>query len=101
MTKIKTTLLSDQEFLEMEGKPPSKYHIRTALGYLFIHVRDRAAAIEYTKNEYGGKYTVRCSSSDDSRVKVADEEGLGSMKKDYSAVGRINSRSRAGSRSVN
>jgi hypothetical protein len=64
MTKpkpIKVTILSYEEFSEME-RPVSKYYIKDALGqYVFVHVRTRDEAQKYFNEEYGNMYTVRCS----------------------------------------
>lgn len=66
MTEIKITVVeaSDIEsYDEDEGfsfKHPSKYYFVNAMGqYVYIHTRDMKVAVEYIKENYGGRYTVR------------------------------------------
>jgi hypothetical protein len=63
MTKsVKTTVVSFAETQDLDFTHPSKWYINNALSeVVYIHVRDRASAIQYVKEEYGGKYTVKCS----------------------------------------
>jgi len=59
--EIRITILSYEEFSDME-RPPSKYYVKDALGqYVFVHVRTRDEAQKYFNEEYGSIYTVRCS----------------------------------------
>lgn len=85
---MKITMVDYEETLEEDFKAPAKWFFQSALGLVYIHCRKREDAIQYIKDEWGGKYSVRCSTLDKGNGKE-------------SAVGRINSRSRAGSRSVN
>lgn len=70
MTKpkpIKVTILSYEEFSDME-RPASKWYIKDALGqYVFVHVRTRDEAQKYFNEEYGNMYTVRCSGMEKNR----------------------------------
>lgn len=89
MSKVKVTIVPYKDTLDDEFHSPSKWFFQSATSdMVFIHCRDRSTAIEYVKDEYGGRYTVRCATSDKGNGKE-------------SAVGRINSRSRQGSRIVN
>jgi len=86
--EVKVVVVPFSETQEMDFKHPHKWYFRCATGdYVYIAVRDRATAIAYVKEEWGGKYPVRCATED---------KGNGNE----SAVGRINSKSRAGSRPV-
>jgi hypothetical protein len=59
---VKTTVVSFAETQELDFKPSSKWYINDALMQtIYIHVRSREDAIKYVKEEYGGKYTVKCS----------------------------------------
>ena len=89
MTKPKITVISFYEFTDDQFIKPSNFYIKNALGeYVFFHSRSRDIAQQTCDDMYGkGQYTMnasRMSKSPDSQ----------------SAVGRINSRSRAGSRIV-
>jgi len=90
MPRVKTTTVEPDVFNDLENfRPPAKWYIVDALGNkIFIHCRNRADAISYVKDEYGGKYSVR-----------TDSNG-GSSGGEQSAKGYINSKSRAGSRPV-
>lgn len=89
MSKVKITIVPYKDTLEDEFKAPSKWFFQSATSdMIFIHCRNRADAIQYVKDEFGGRYNVRCATSDKGNGKE-------------SAVGRINSRSRQGSRVVN
>lgn len=86
MSKMKVTEVSFSEFEDDEFESPSTFYIRTATNYLFLHSRDRHKCQEWVDNEYGkNKYIVRAS-------KLTQPKG------GQTAVGRINSRSRAGMR---
>lgn len=63
-TKITVVQASDIEsYDEEEGfsfKHPSKYYFVDAMGqYIYIHTRDMKIAVEYIKEHYDGRYTVR------------------------------------------
>lgn len=59
---LKTTVVSYDEFADIDFKPPSTYYIRDAQGYVFIHTRGRDKAQEWADTQYGkGMYTVRAS----------------------------------------
>ena len=57
---LKTTKVSYEDYTSLDFQPPANYCIRVADGdYVYIHCRERAAAEQYVKDEYNGKYTVR------------------------------------------
>lgn len=62
-TKVRTTVLSQDEYFGGEISDPAKFFIQNALGdFIFYHCRTRAAAQAAVDEEYGkGKYTVRTS----------------------------------------
>lgn len=66
MSEIKITVVEAHEienYDEEEGfsfQHPSKYYFVNASGqYVYVHTRDRQKVVDYIKEEYGGKYTVR------------------------------------------
>lgn len=66
MSDVKVTLVDSSEierYEEDEGftfKHPAKYYFVNALGqHIYIHTRDMKVAVEYVKEHYDGKYTVR------------------------------------------
>ena len=62
MTKIKTTLVSYEDFSDLGFKDPATWYIRLATGdYLYIHTREREDAQKFVDSEYGSHYTVRTS----------------------------------------
>jgi hypothetical protein len=84
--EVKIVVVPFGETQELEFKHPCKWYFRCATGdYIYIAVRDRATAIAYVKEEWGGKYPVRCATED---------KGNGNE----SAVGRLSSKSRQGLR---
>lgn len=86
MKKMKITVVSPEQMQEEGFKNPSKFFIVDAMGnYVFMSTRDRAEAIAYVKEEYGGKYNVRTSSDSKS-----SSDTLG-------ARASINNKSRSGS----
>lgn len=89
MSKTKITVVSFNDFMDDEFHKPSNYYIKNALGeYIFIHSRSREVAQEMCDDMYGkGQYKVNASR-------------MGKNPDSQSAVGRINSKSRAGMRSV-
>ena len=88
MSKCKTTKVTFEEFHEEDFKHPSAYYIRDYLGdYIFFHTRDRKTAQEWCDIIYDGLFKVNCGK-------------MGKKSDSESAVGRINSKSRAGSRPV-
>lgn len=89
MAKPKVTTISFQDFSDDDFKKPSNHYIRNAMGeYVFFHNRDRAESQKVCDDMYGkGQYKVNASKMS----KNPDSQ---------SAVGRINSKSRAGSRPV-
>jgi len=89
MSKIKTTIVSFEDFSDDDFTKPSNYYIRIATGdFYFIHTRDRLLAQQVIDDEFGkGHYKVNASKMS----KSPDSQ---------SAVGRINSKSRQGSRPV-
>lgn len=64
--EVKVTVVEASEidnYSDEEGftfKHPAKYYFVNALGqYIYIHTRDMKVAVEYIKENYGGRYTVR------------------------------------------
>ena len=64
--EVKVTVVEASEidnYSDEEGftfKHPSKYYFVNALGqYIYIHTRDMKVAVEYIKENYDGRYTVR------------------------------------------
>lgn len=87
--EMKITLVSYQDSLEEYFKPPSKWFFVCATGdHIYLHTKLRSDAVAYVKEDWQGKYQVRCAKAD----KSSGTE---------SAVGRINSKSRQGSKIVN
>ena len=89
MSKCKTTVVSFENFSDDDFNKPSNYYVRMATGdFYFVHTRDRLTAQEVIDDEFGkGHYKVNASK-------------MGKAPESQSAVGRINSKSRAGSRPV-
>ncbi len=89
MSKCKTTVISYSEFIDDDFKKPSNHYIKNAMGdFTFFHSRDRATCQQACDEMYGvGQYKVNASK-------------MGKSPESQSAVGRINSKSRAGSRPV-
>lgn len=60
---IRITVVPYSEIQENEDfRPPSSFYFVSAVGdWIFVHVRARADAIKYVKDEWGGKYDVRAS----------------------------------------
>lgn len=63
---LKITIVEASEidnYSDEEGftfKHPAKYYFVNALGqYIYIHTRDMKVAVEYIKENYDGRYTVR------------------------------------------
>ena len=66
MSEVKITVVEAYEidnYDEEEGfsfKHPAKYYFVNGLGqYVYLHTRDMKVAVEYIKEHYDGKYTVR------------------------------------------
>lgn len=67
MSELKTTLVKESEievFDEESGQfvlnVPGKYYIQLATGdLLFFNTRDRQKCIDYVKEHYAGRYTIR------------------------------------------
>lgn len=64
--EVKVTVVEASEidnYNDEEGftfKHPAKYYFVNALGqYIYIHTRDMKVAVEYIKENYDGRYTVR------------------------------------------
>lgn len=89
MSKCKTTVITFEEFTDLEFKAPSAFYLRNSLGeYVYFHTRDRSVAQGWANEIYGvGFYNINGGK-------------MGKAPESQSAVGRINSRSRAGSRPV-
>lgn len=88
MSKVKTSIITYNEFVDDEFTKPSNYYYKNALGeFVFIHSRSREVAQQVCDDVCGkGQYKVNAS-----RMSKNPES--------QSAVGRINSKSRAGMRS--
>lgn len=89
MSKMKTTVVDYITFTDDEFKAPSTFYIKDCLGmFHFIHTRDRHKAQCWVNETFGeNKYIVRAS-------KLVQPKG------EPTAFGRINSKSKAGSRCV-
>jgi hypothetical protein len=64
---LDTLSLSHAEYLEAKEmkKILPKFYFRDAMGsYIFIKTRDRAKALQYIKDEYGGKYALKSYTQD-------------------------------------
>lgn len=60
--EMRITVVSYLESIDEEFEPPTKYYFRNASGELvFLHTRSRDSANQYVKDEWEGKYQVRCS----------------------------------------
>lgn len=64
--EVKVTVVEASEidnYSDEDGftfKHPAKYYFVNALGqYIYIHTRDMKVAVEYIKENYDGRYTVR------------------------------------------
>lgn len=81
------SVLSYEEFIDDDYPKPAKWWVRSAMGdYYFFHCRERSSAQEQCDDYFGkGRYKVNTSTMS----KSSDSQ---------SAVGRINSKSRAGMR---
>lgn len=63
---LKVTIVeaSEIEQYDEEGgftfQHPAKFYFVNGLGqYVYVHTRDRQKVVDYIKENYGGKYTVR------------------------------------------
>ncbi len=63
MSKAKVTVVSYEEFTDIEFMAPANFYIKDAMGfYNYFHTRDRAVAQEWCNNIYGvGQYKVNAS----------------------------------------
>lgn len=64
---IETVTMSHAEYLEAKEmkKALPKFYFRDAMGnYVFIKTRDRAKALQYIKDEYGGRYALKSYTQD-------------------------------------
>lgn len=79
--KVKTTLVSYEEFTNYEFKPPATFYIMDSLqNYIFVHTSQRSVAQEVVDEMYGkGRYTVRAAKQQATKSKREDGG--------YSAVG--------------
>lgn len=67
MTELKTTLVSESEIEIYDEETGSfifnakgKYYIQLATGdYLFFNTRDRQKCVDYVKENFDSKYTIR------------------------------------------
>lgn len=88
-SKIKTTTVTFEEFTDMEFSHPASWWVRSCLGdYTYFHCRNREDAQKICDDMFSkGHYKVNAAK-------------MSKPPESQSAVGRLNSRSRAGSRSV-
>ena len=86
---MKKIVISYEAFTSIDFLPPSNFYIKDAMqNYIFYSSRDRQKVQQEVDDEFGkGHYKVNASK-------------MGKAPESQSAVGRINSRSRAGSRPV-
>ena len=86
---MKKIVVSYEAFTSIDFPPPSNFYIKDAMqNYIFYSSRDRQKVQQEVDDEFGkGHYKVNASK-------------MGKAPESQSAVGRINSRSRAGSRPV-
>ena len=64
---VKITVVPYEQSLEEDFQQPSKFSFRSAIGdVIFVHTRNRADAEQYVKDEWGGRYSVRCSGTEKS-----------------------------------
>ena len=68
---MKTTLVTYEQFSQLEFNHPANYYVRLATGeYLYVHSRSRDKCQEFIDNEYGvGHYTVKASKLTQSKPK--------------------------------
>ena len=61
--KVKTTVVSFEQFSAWDFLPPATFFIKNALGeFIYIHTRERAKAQAWVDDNYGkGRYTVNAS----------------------------------------
>lgn len=87
--EVKKSTIEPYKFLDEDFKDPSRWYITDCLGNrVYFHCRERSDAQADCNEQYGsGKYTIKTNKT----IKP---------KKDVTAVGYINSKSRAGSRPV-
>lgn len=65
--QVETVTMSHAEYLEAKEmkKALPKFYFRDAMGsYVFIKTRDRAKALQYIKDEYGGRYALKSYTQD-------------------------------------
>ena len=89
MSKCKTTVVTFEEFSDIDYRPPSNYYIREASGnFIYFHTRSRETAQEWCDIIYSkGFYKVNAAKTG----KAPEKE---------SAVGRLNMKSRMNSKGV-
>ena len=85
MSKIKTTVISFEDFSDDDFTKPSNYYVRMATGdFYFVHTRDRLTAQQVIDDEFGkGHYKVNAS-------KMGKNSGTNTVR------GVLNSKSRQG-----
>jgi hypothetical protein len=68
---MKTTLVTYEQFSQLEFNHPATFYVRLADGnYLYVHSRSRDKCQEFIDNEYGvGHYTVKASKLTQSKPK--------------------------------
>lgn len=60
--EIKTTVVSYEEFTDIDFSFPANFYILTAMGdYLFLHTSDRKKAQDYVDEHYSKLYKVKSS----------------------------------------
>lgn len=71
MTKIRTTVVSYEDFSDLGFKDPATWYIRLATGdYLYIHTREREDAQKYINEHYCGKYILRTNKINKNKPKI-------------------------------
>jgi hypothetical protein len=54
MSKVKITIVTFEEFTDIDFRAPTAYYIRNALGeYVYFHTRDRLEAQKICDETYG------------------------------------------------
>jgi len=76
LDKIKTTIVSYEEFSDYMFIPPATYYIMDSMqNYFFIHTSDRQAAQQVVNEKYGeNRYTVVAAKITKGRIK--NEAGI-------------------------
>jgi hypothetical protein len=80
VSELKTTVVTFEEFSDIDFQAPSVYYFKDALGNLiFIHTRDRNKAQEYCDEYIGVKGKYKIIAAKDVKNKSKLESGLQSV----------------------